>query len=238
MRSDSQSHSHSHSDSLHIHEKIRHKIVRNEIPPGERITIDALARELGVSHTPIREALQRLEGEHLVSREPGRGYATTPLLTERQLQHMFEVRMLIEPWACRVVAVDRAWNPGRSLLALIDAFEQHHDNFCSRIDLAAHDTEFHSTIHSATGNDFLVRTYNSLHAQAHLFRLYSHDVQSQSTLTEHRNIATAIAACDGRSAHDAMHLHLQKSLERYMPALQAHSTHDFRTPLPAHITTI
>ncbi|MCT1829221.1 GntR family transcriptional regulator [Brevibacterium luteolum] len=218
-----------------VHERIRHKIVRNEIPPGRRVNIDSLARELGVSQTPIREALQRLEGENLVIRERGRGYATTELLTEAQLQHIFEVRMLLEPWACRVVAVDRAGNPGPALLTLVDEFESEHADVCARIDLAAHDTEFHTLIHASTANEFLSRSLAGLHAQANLFRLYGHDIDSVSTLTEHRDVAQAIADCDGSAAEEAMRTHLLRSLDRYLPALRGEAPNDFVAPPPARI---
>lgn len=105
-----------------VYARIKAMILDGTVPPGERITIDRMARELGVSQTPVREAMQRLEGDKLVRTRQPRGYATTPLLTKRDLEMMIEVRLLLEPWAARMAAVDRASNPGRALLAEIDAF--------------------------------------------------------------------------------------------------------------------
>jgi DNA-binding GntR family transcriptional regulator len=56
-----------------VYDRIREKIVRNDLRPGTKINIDALVRELGVSQTPVREALHHLEGDGLVERVKGRG---------------------------------------------------------------------------------------------------------------------------------------------------------------------
>ena len=62
-----------------VYASMRASILEGEIAPGTRINIDAVARSLGVSQTPVREVLQRLEGDNLVVYNPGRGYSTTPL---------------------------------------------------------------------------------------------------------------------------------------------------------------
>ena len=63
-----------------VYASMRASILKGEIAPGARINIDAVSRSLGVSQTPVREVLQRLEGDNLVVYSPGRGYSTTPLL--------------------------------------------------------------------------------------------------------------------------------------------------------------
>ena len=94
---------------------MRAAILEGEIAPGTRINIDAVARSLGVSQTPVREVLQRLEGDNLVVYSPGRGYSTTPLLGLAELRSLFEFRLLVEPWAARSAAVDRLANPAAAL---------------------------------------------------------------------------------------------------------------------------
>jgi DNA-binding GntR family transcriptional regulator len=69
------------------------------IPPDTRISIDNLARELGVSQTPIREALSMLEAMGLVTRRRFAGYCSAPQLNTKQLDELYEVRLLIEPYA-------------------------------------------------------------------------------------------------------------------------------------------
>src|SRR5919106_3594005 len=78
-----------------VHEAIKARIMDHAIAPGARVSIDGLARELGVSPTPVREALARLESAQLVVKEPLRGYPTTPLLTADQLADLYRFRLLI-----------------------------------------------------------------------------------------------------------------------------------------------
>jgi DNA-binding GntR family transcriptional regulator len=101
---------------------MRASILEGEIAPGTRINIDAVSRSLGVSQTPVREVLQRLEGDNLVVYNPGRGYSTTPLLDLAELRSLFEFRLLVEPWAARPAAVDRLANPSAALEKEITAF--------------------------------------------------------------------------------------------------------------------
>ncbi|MGY5036823.1 GntR family transcriptional regulator [Streptomyces sp. 900116325] len=71
------------------------------IDPGSRVTIDVLARELGVSQTPIRDTLSRMEAEGLVVRVPNAGYRFTPQITRHRFEDMLELRLLLEPAAAR-----------------------------------------------------------------------------------------------------------------------------------------
>src|ERR1700743_354853 len=83
---------------------IRADIMSLKIPPDTRISVDNMVRELGVSQTPIREALSMLEAIGLVTKKHFIGYCTAPRLDRRQLQELFEFRLLIEPYAARRAA--------------------------------------------------------------------------------------------------------------------------------------
>lgn len=208
-----------------VYDLIREKIVRNDIRPGSKINIDALVRELGVSQTPVREALHHLEGDGLVERVRGRGYSTTALLDGTEFRHMFEVRMLLEPWSARVLSSDRMTNTGEDLVSLVDDFRA--SGNVSRTHLAMHDELFHKTLQRATGNSFLFTAFESLHAQLHLFRLYGDDIEGSDTLgehfgvtlDEHRAIGEAIAQCDPNKAEERMRMHLTNSLKRFAPQM-------------------
>lgn len=218
------------TEDASVYDLIRAKIVRNEIPPGEKITIDSLVQELGVSQTPVREALHHLEGDGLVERAKGRGYSTTALLDETEFRHMFEVRMLLEPWSARVLSVDRMTNPGDRLGRLVDDFRG--AGATTRTELAAHDEEFHALVQRSTGNAFLASAFGSLHAQLHLFRLYGDDIEgtqmlsdhADATLEEHAAIAAAISSCRPGAAEEAMRLHLANSLERFVPQIEGRTS--------------
>ena len=74
------------------------------IPPDSRISIDSLARELQVSQTPVREALSMLEPTGLVTKRHFIGYCSAPQLSRHQLDELYEVRLLVEPYAARCAA--------------------------------------------------------------------------------------------------------------------------------------
>lgn len=198
-----------------VYARIKGMILDGTVPPGERITIDRMARELGVSQTPVREAMQRLEGDKLVQTRQPRGYATTPLLSKRDLEMMIEVRLLLEPWAARMAAVDRASNPGRALLAEVEAFSADPDGAEWKQELFQHDTRFHLRVLEATGNTFLLDAYRQMHPHLHLFRLYPGDPHGTDTAHEHAEIAQAIADCDPDAAEAAMREHILHALARF-----------------------
>ncbi|TLP79895.1 GntR family transcriptional regulator [Nesterenkonia sphaerica] len=206
------------------YDRIKAMILSKAIPPDTKLNIDKLARELGVSQTPVREALQRLEGDKLVVGKKPRGLWTTPLLGERELRDLIEVRLLMEPWSARSAATDRATNPGREMLAEIERFvelgELKHQGYA----LASHDVAFHDMIFHAVGNTFLHDAFRQLHAHLHLFRLYPADLDGTHTIEEHKAIAEAISRADPQAAEEAMRAHLFAAMDRFSLGLRHDDT--------------
>ncbi|MBY6062405.1 GntR family transcriptional regulator [Microbacterium esteraromaticum] len=199
-----------------VHARIRQQIMHNEIRPGSRINVDKLARELGVSTTPVREALRQLQGDNLVVQHPGRGYSTTPLLNGEELRAMFEFRLLVEPWAARTAAQERLSNPGYLLeqhLKGIEEFAMTSKNL--RQEVVAHDTFFHDSIVLSTGNTVLSTAYQQAHCQLHSYRLHPHDYTYRLTFDEHLTIAQAISNRDPQAAEAGMRAHLQNAYLRF-----------------------
>jgi DNA-binding GntR family transcriptional regulator len=190
-----------------------------EIAPDSRINIEAISRTFGVSQTPVREALQRLEGDNLIIYAPGRGYSTTPLLDLQGLRDLFEFRLLVEPWAARAVAVDRLSNPGTQLLHEIGKFVDTADQDL-RQDMVAHDARFHELILTSTGNPVVGQAYAQTHCHLHMFRLYPRDLDRPATVEEHRRIADAVANADPETAEQAMSEHIKNSFKRFSLAFE------------------
>lgn len=88
--------------------ELKSRIMRSELVPGAKLSIDGLAKQLAFSQTPIREALARLESEGLLARRPLSGYTVEPLLSAAEFDDLFEIRMLLEPRAARRAA-ERGW---------------------------------------------------------------------------------------------------------------------------------
>src|SRR5690349_8077250 len=87
-----------------VYRRIRADIMSLKLPPDTRVSVDSLARELGVSQTPIREALSMLEAHGLVTKQRFVGYCTAPTLNRKQFEELFEIRLLVEPYAARRAA--------------------------------------------------------------------------------------------------------------------------------------
>ena len=122
-----------------------------KLPPESRVSVDSLARELGVSQTPIREALSMLEANGLVSKAALRRLCHRPGMDRAQLDELFEFRLLIEPHAARKAAEDddrRRHGP----LASGEAAPSH-DAFA---DL---DTDFHRLIAQGAGNHLIANSW-------------------------------------------------------------------------------
>ena len=202
-----------------VYAALRQSILDGEITPGTRINIDAVSRRLGVSHTPVREALQRLEGDNLLRYYPSRGYSTTPLLSLAELRSLFEFRLLVEPWAARSAAVERLSNPSGALRSELAALERHVDDTANlRQDLVAHDARFHDLILAAAGNHVVQQAYVQTHCHLHMFRLYPADWDGRITLVEHQGIHAAIADRDPGAAENAMSEHIRSSFYRFARA--------------------
>lgn len=209
-----------------VYESIKALIMDDIIPPEGRLSIDQLARDLGVSSTPIREALVRLESESLVQKEPLRGYSTTPLLTVDQVDDLFEFRGLIEPWS----AAQAAQRLDQAGLARLRAEMESvtsvptGDTYAAYRELAAQDDRFHQLIAELSGNGEVVQAFARTHCHLRLFRLRYTTDQGSATLAEHREIAAAITARDAEAAHSAMKSHLDlaraRMSEHQKPAAQ------------------
>jgi DNA-binding GntR family transcriptional regulator len=202
-----------------VYTALRMTILDGEIRPEARVNIDAVARQMGVSQTPVREALQRLEGDGLLVYTPGRGYRTTPMLDLAGLRAVFEFRLLVEPWAARTAATDRLSNPGPALDAEVSWFEEVAGREGDvRQNMLAHDTRFHQLILAGAGNDVVRQAYAQTHCHLHVFRLSQVDADGAITIKEHRQIWAAIRDCDPSAAEAAMAEHIRNSYARSVRA--------------------
>ena len=191
-----------------VYEAIKAKIMDHSIAPGERIGIDALARDLEVSPTPVREALARLEADGLVGKRPMVGYNATALLTRDEFEHLFEVRLLLEPAAAGHAAARGA--VVASVFPVPDP--RPGDGYAA---FTAADAEFHDTIAVASGNPLLAESLVRLHAHLHVHRLYLPTDPVTSTGIEHDAVVAAISARRADDAAAAMTRHLVAARDRH-----------------------
>jgi DNA-binding GntR family transcriptional regulator len=195
-----------------VHEAVKAMIMDDVLPPGARVSIDGLARELGVSPTPVREALARLESAGLVVKEPLRGYRTTPLLTLDELDDLYRFRLLIEPWAA-ARAAERAGADGRARLTaeLDDAAAPVADTYAAYRAFTAHDARFHLLIAELAGSEQVRQAFQRTHWHLHIYRLHYDRGIGPKALAEHRRVGDAVLAGDPAAAEAAMREHLERS---------------------------
>jgi DNA-binding GntR family transcriptional regulator len=182
--------------------------------PGERLNIDALTRTLGVSQTPIREAMARLEAEGLILKEPRRSYTVAPLITLDELRALIDLRLLIEPAAAAAAARNASPDDAAELIAFArSGGAGHYDDTANRLDMI-YDATFHDKIAALGGNPWLRESLVRLRSHVHMYRLYHHARHAAATTPEHVGIAEAIAAREPDAAADAMRLHLTTAMKR------------------------
>ncbi|MEV6970290.1 GntR family transcriptional regulator [Hamadaea sp. NPDC051192] len=195
-----------------VYEAVKAMIMDHVIPPGGRVTIDAVSRQLDVSPTPVREALARLESDGLVVKRPMAGYTTAPLLTPAEFEQLFEVRTLLECAAAARAARfgDPAVEFPRMPAPTTDPGYAGHAAFTSA------DAAFHDAVAVASGNPVLRESIVRLHAHLHVHRVAFPGVGS--TEREHDAIVAAIRARDPETAEAAMRTHLDAARERHREA--------------------
>jgi len=195
---------------------IRADIMSLRIPPDTRISIDQLARELGVSQTPIREALSMLEAMGLVTEQHYVGYCSAPQLNRKRLDELYEMRQLLEPYAARRTAQRMTPEMAQRLQRLSGAMGP-----CNALDsydqFAQLDSELHDAIAAGSGNDIIQESLARLHAHFHIFRLRFHSEVTKEAHLEHETLVAALTSGDADGAEAAMRAHIQKSYDRLLP---------------------
>ncbi len=206
-----------------VYERIKALVMDHVLAPDSRVNIDALARELGVSPTPVREALARLESEDLVRSRPLAGYTVAPLLTRNEFEELFELRRLLEVPAAghaaarvgRGVPVDVA-----ALRAAADLPAVPATDYAGYGAFTAQDARFHDLVAAASGNSTLRTAIGRLHAHLHLHRMQFPASHADTSGAEHHRIVDAIAAGDERAAAAAMREHLDRARDRHVRAFE------------------
>ncbi len=201
-----------------VYNAIYSQLMSHAIPPGGRISVDHLVRELGVSQTPIREALSRLEAQGLVVKTHLIGYSAASQMDKPRLEQLYELRLLLEPFAAARAAMamtkaslDSLEGMARRMQSLKAATPQ-----AAYGQFAQRDSEFHELIASESGNDLVREALANLHTHVHLFRLFYHSQATTEANDEHARIIEALRRRDPDAAADAMRAHIERSRIRFM----------------------
>ncbi len=192
-----------------VFHSLRRAILEGTLEPGERLMEIHLAQELGVSRTPVREAIRQLEQEGLVVTYPRRG-AVVAKITRKDLEDVLEVRAALEALAVRKAAVLM----NITQLQQLKKAQQQFIICLRQNDLAKSanaDAQFHQIITDATSNDRLISLLNNVRGQMYRFRLENiKDQQSHDHLLEHHaRLYTAMETHDPDLAERTIREHIE-----------------------------
>lgn len=204
-----------------VFETLRQAILRGELKPGERLMEIHLAQKLGVSRTPVREAIRKLELEGLVRMIPRKG-AVVAEITISDLEDVLEVRLALEELAVKLACRSITEEQLAQMRRLSEEFKK---TLCgSDVGACAQaDMKFHEAIYDATGNSRLVQILNNLREQMYRYRMeYLKDRQSHNILVqEHEEILDALQRRDEAKAVEVTNGHIQRQKEHIIDALNA-----------------
>ncbi|HAE81393.1 MAG TPA: GntR family transcriptional regulator [Lachnoclostridium sp.] len=191
-----------------VFQTLRQAILREDLAPGERLMEIPLANKLGVSRTPLREAIRMLEQEGLVVMIPRRG-AQVAGISEKSLRDVLEVRKSLEKLAVELACERMTEEDMKEMNRAEEAFSAAvHEGDALRI--AETDEQFHDVIYNSTGNTKLVQLLNNLREQMYRYRLeHIKDEKSRlSLLEEHQRMMAALRSRDVELAKKAAGEHI------------------------------
>ena len=201
-------------------ESLREAIRNGVLKPGERIMEIQLAEELGVSRTPVREAIRKLELEGYVVMMPRRGTYVASM-SIRDINEIFEIRTALESLSNGLAAdhiTDEELEHLQRLLVIIGGYIKE-GNMEKIVET---DIEFHDTMYHAARNTRLVGIISNLRDQLTRFRTLSmsYPGRLEATLEEHRLIVEAIGQGDRKAASKAAERHMENSEKTLLKAME------------------
>ena len=187
---------------------LRQGILKGELEPGERLMEVQLANRLGVSRTPIREAIRKLELEGLVVMIPRKG-AEVAKISEKNLRDVLELRCALEELASELACERMDEEMLEELSSTFTEFQNGIHNMDLTI-IAELDEKFHDVIYQATQNQKLIQMINNLREQMYRYRLeYIKDENQRSGIVEdHKLILDALRRKDVETAKKAVREHI------------------------------
>jgi len=205
-----------------LHENLDHKaylilkqmITDRKLQPGEKIPQEKLAQELGISRTPLVNALKYLEKEKLIEAKPRRGFYVR-LFRDSEMISIFELREVLEGLAARRTAIQITGKEQEKLQRFFTQFPNG-ERIADVSAYAKEDREFHNFVTELGSKEFLKSVLDTYNIISFSYQFSSPDGLARDpneTIHEHRDIIDAINRRDPQSAEQLMRSHFQKSIE-------------------------
>jgi DNA-binding GntR family transcriptional regulator len=186
--------------------ELKQRIVSGEFGPEDRLREVELSERLGMSRTPVREALKRLEDEGLLTHQPRKGLMITTL-DQQSITQLYSLREILEGGAARFAAKHADDVEIANMRAILDDSKNGGDPIKSNYD-------FHQAIYAASHNQFLIKAINNLIDSTALLgqSTLAHTGRPELAYTEHMTLFDAIAARDADRAEQEARSHIRQAL--------------------------
>ncbi len=203
------------------YEVVKDQIIRGQLPPSSRLLVVEQAQRLGVSRTPVKDALNRLSAEGLVVRIPRKGYLVSPL-DRQDVAEWMDARLMMELGAAER-ALERVTPPDidrmRQLLTEMERFVDDRGAYLDYAEYLRRDCDLHLLLVSIAGNRRFTEIYKGLNVQNYIIRMYySAQLQRRrvrTALEEHRDIVAAVESRDLPALRSAITRNIQAFIRAY-----------------------
>ncbi|MDB4078943.1 GntR family transcriptional regulator [Amylibacter sp.] len=199
---------------------IRKEVSSGILKPGDQLEVTALAQRFGVSRTPIREAIRTLVETGVLETRPRKG-SFVRVLSAKQLLDLFQVAAELEGMACRLAALSLTKENVEAIeCGLAKCTQAAEDQ--NNAEYAMANLDFHTAIHNASGNDWLIEQLRQLQINLNSYRTMPYEIRGRlnKSTDEHKIICDAILSGDGEHACNLMRDHMMLQGKR-LPSIIA-----------------
>jgi DNA-binding GntR family transcriptional regulator len=204
-----------------VYDVLRESILSCDLAPGERVDVAMISTQLGISRTPVKDALQRLSAQGLIEIHARKGTFVTRVTT-RDIRETFEVRAALEAKACDLLAGKLTPSLTRQLQELNAAMFA---ESVTMVDHARQNYEFHRLIVENSDNQRLLRMYSELNAQMQIARIHFRSqhwrARATEVVEEHNAIIDALIENRSADAQRLMEAHIYDSMQRLIGEIEA-----------------
>lgn len=203
-----------------VYERLKQAIIQGDLVPGSRMVESRLAETLGISRTPVREAIHKLEREGLLRRDPGRGYCVGGLDRD-DIEETFGIRIVLESYASRLAAIRHREEELAPLEAKLDEYQRCLD-LLNLTDLPKINTEFHDLLYGLSRSPRLIRMINDLRDQIYRYRvvILRFREMAERSHADHQLMLAAMRRRDADLVERLVKEHLQRGREMVMKELE------------------
>jgi DNA-binding GntR family transcriptional regulator len=192
----------------YVFENLKQAIVRGDFSPGNRLVESRIAEAMGISRTPVREAIHKLEREGLIQKLPRGGFSVSNL-THEEIEETFGIRSVLESYAARLAAIKHQRQELEPLEEKIEEF-QYHLNRGEMEALLQINTEFHALLYAMSRSPRLIKMINDLKDQIYRFRriMLKKEKMAKTSNDDHRQMLGAMKKRDADRVETLVKQHI------------------------------